>query len=196
MEIKTWIKYMEEYYPPRCRKPRFEEKEAFVNITLKEINRSDVRLAYKVNDNVYYEYNNQLYNLATARDISNFDIDDPIENLKYCNEHCSTYFGFEPYNTLTEMKIKAHKDMKSYILINGVLYKRCGVPMYELCVFGMGNNHGGTSLMISEKSIPNEYTFSASERIKAIDEAISTALKRGDTESINCIKKCSVIEAY
>ena len=56
MKIKTWIKYTKEYYPPRCRKPRFEELETYEDIELKEVTRKDVRMAYKVNDDIYFEY--------------------------------------------------------------------------------------------------------------------------------------------
>lgn len=36
MKIKTWIKYEESYIPPRCRKPRYNECEEYVNINLSE----------------------------------------------------------------------------------------------------------------------------------------------------------------
>lgn len=196
MKIKTWIKYTKEYYPPRCRKPRFEELETYEDIELKEVTRKDVRMAYKVNDDVYFEYDGKLYIKATASSISNFKIEDPLENLKYCHENCSTYFGFEPYNTLTEMKTRAYKDLKRYLIIDGILYTVINIPMYELCVFGLGHNHGGTALMVSNVSNPHENTFSAKERRKAIDTAIKVALGRGDTNYIENIKKCPKIIEY
>lgn len=51
MKIKTWIKYEESYIPPRCRKPRYNECEEYVNINLSETTMSALQLAFE--DNSY-----------------------------------------------------------------------------------------------------------------------------------------------
>ena len=196
MKIRTWIKYMEEYYPPKCRKPRFEEKETYEDIELQEVKKSEVKLLYKVETELYYSYNGVLYRKACSSNISNFKIEDPLENLKYCHENCSTYFGFEPYCTLIEMKTRAYKDLKKYLLIDGILYTKANTPMYEINTFGMGNNHGSTSLSVSETHTPHEYNFYANERNLAISKAIEIAKKRGDTDSLNRIRECKKIIEY
>lgn len=51
MKIKTWIKYEESYLPPRCRKMRYRECEDFINVTLKEVEPTELQLAFE--DNSY-----------------------------------------------------------------------------------------------------------------------------------------------
>lgn len=36
MNIKTWLQYEVPFIPPRCRKTRYEEREEFVDIVLRE----------------------------------------------------------------------------------------------------------------------------------------------------------------
>ena len=47
MKITTWLKYEVPYTPPRCRKPRFEEREEFAELTLRETSADKLTLAYE-----------------------------------------------------------------------------------------------------------------------------------------------------
>ena len=205
MKIKTWIKYMEGYLPtPRCRKLRYKECEDFIDVELKEVTINDVKLALRINSdysnyhNNYYLYNDNLYVKCKSRDIGCYDeIIDPIENLKYCNEHCSSYFDFKEYDGRQNMIEKAQNDIKKYLLIDDVLYRTIPEPVYALYCFGVGNNHSSTSLLISDSEIYKwncgSY-FNALDREKAVDYAINVAIRRGDTNSIEGIKNTPVIE--
>ena len=47
MKVKTWIKYEVSYVPPHCRKPRYEEREEYIDLTLKEISQTALYLAFR-----------------------------------------------------------------------------------------------------------------------------------------------------
>lgn len=86
------------------------------------------------------------------------------------------------------------KESKKYIIYKGVLWEECGEPVYYINTFGIGQNHGGTSLFIgyynkNEKysNINRENSYRANEREQAIKDAKQIAENRGDTESISKI---------
>lgn len=87
-------------------------------------------------------------------------------------------------------EIKKHiKNMtKSYIYCDGKFWSVCGEPMYNINTFGLGHNHGGTGLFITEfynENIPAKNYFNALQKEEAIAYGKSVALNRGDTESVN-----------
>lgn len=83
------------------------------------------------------------------------------------------------------------------MIIDNIVYSVVGEPRYVLMTFGLGHNHGGTSLMIDNyynSNISKNCYFNALERDKAIAETINTATRRGDDESIDRIGKSYNIE--
>jgi hypothetical protein len=203
MKINTWIKYTEGYLPTkRHRKLRYRECEDYINVELKEVSINDVNKKYSVDSKVYYEYNNNLYIKCNSRDISNFEIENPIENLKHCNKICSRFFGFDEDDTREKMINKAIEDINRYLLIDGKLYIETFKPFYRVYTFGLGNNHAGigTSLSVCDRAVDyhaNEsFIFEVGDRKKALNYAIDTAIQRGDTDSIDYIKRTPVIVEY
>lgn len=80
-------------------------------------------------------------------------------------------------------KIKAIS--KNMIFINGIVYEKAIEPRYYIITFGMGNNHGGTSLSICNYPNPNIKTyFSALQYEEAKADTLKVAKRRRDTESI------------
>lgn len=203
MKVKTWIKYMEGFLPTkRSRKLRFRECEEYLDIELKEVSINEVKKAYQVEDSIYYSYNNDLYIEAKGNDISAFNIENPIENLKYCNEHCSSYFGFKEEDTREKMIDKAKNEIKNYLVIDGKLFIKTFKPFYRVYTFGLGRNHGGigTSLSVCNRYYDyykdEDFIFEADARERAIKYALNTAINRGDTNSIEHIKNTPIIIKY
>lgn len=174
MKIKTWIKYEESYLPPRCRKLRYRECKDYINVNLKEVDRSELKLAFE--DNSYsgkgkiYFYKGKLWcktkmtNMGFVENLrkEGNKIDTPLDYLIWCNEHCSTHFFLswdrENYATDTsrEAVIKfARNRMKGYILVDGELYEQCTEPRYVINTFGLGHNHGGTGMFCEYHYNPN-----------------------------------------
>lgn len=209
MKIKTWIKYEEPYLPPRCRKFRFKQCEDYIFINIKEVDINDVSLAFE--DNSYqgkgkiYCFNKKLYaavkmpnqNILEYLSENNVNVDTPLDYLKYSNANYSTYFRFhwdreKGIDTSRKGVISyARKDMRKYILINGVLYERTSEPRYVVNTFGLGHNHGGTGLFCEyhyNPNIPKEAYFNALQGKEAIAYANFVAAKRGDTNSVGKFK--------
>lgn len=191
MKIKTWIKYEESYLPPRCRKLRYTEKEDYVDINLKEVDESELKLAFEVKKEVkIYLYNKKLWckagrNTAIAKE---YGTKSALEDLIWINEHCSTYFYFaddrEKYGADTSRKAvinRARKNMKKYILVGQDLYEQTKEPAYEITTFGLGHNHGGTGLFCT---YGKDADFSALDSEKAVLYANAVARERGDTDDI------------
>lgn len=73
------------------------------------------------------------------------------------------------------------------VIIDGEVWALCGEPRYTVMTFGLGGNHGGTSLMLDFYDNPNirgDSYFRADEFDEAIACAIETADNRGDSNDV------------
>lgn len=89
------------------------------------------------------------------------------------------------------------KVAASMISVDRVMFEPAGEPRYCFMTFGLGNNHGGSSLFVSTHyncNVPHRCYFSATEREKAIAFALDGAQGRGDNQSIEHIKNTEMIE--
>lgn len=205
MKIKTWIKYEESYLPPRCRKLRYRKCEDYINVTLKEVDGSELQLAFEDNSfegrGKIYSYGGKLWcketmphaNIVESIREREYEMDTPLDYLIWQHEHCSTYFycDYERENgkdTSKEAVIKlAKENMKKYILVNGELYKKSAEPRYVVVTFGLGHNHGGTGMFCEYHYNPNiskDSYFSALQGVQAVAYANKVASQRGDTNDV------------
>lgn len=203
MKIKTWIKYEEAFVPPRCRKPRYSEKEEFVDVELKEAAMSDLQLAFEDNSFegrgkiFYYPKKRTLWTKALMRDVCTPGGEDehgyhtPLEALIWWNEHGSKYFRFDvdrvhyDQDTSREYVLAlACADIKKYLVVDGELYVKTTVPFYNITTFGLGNNDGGTGLFVDYGNIKQYGHFDALHGKEAVAYATGIAKMRGDTDSI------------
>lgn len=202
MKIKTWIKYEESYLPPRCRKLRYRECEDYIDANLAETSMENVKLAFE--DNSYsgmgkiYYFKNKLWRRIEKNELIAGDTEkykDALEVLMYFNEHYSWYFsrlwrdGEHPDRK--HMLSVVRKEMKKYLLIDGILFVQTAEPRYVVNTFGLGHNHGGTGMFCGYFYNPNisrNNYFSALEGDKAVAYANCVAKRRGDTNDIGKFK--------
>lgn len=74
----------------------------------------------------------------------------------------------------------------SYLIVNGEVWHEVGEPMYCIYTFGLGHNHGGSSLSVDfgyNANISSERYFNANDFERAANTFFDVALGRGDTES-------------
>lgn len=206
MKIRTWIKYEESFLPtPRCRKLRYRECEDYVEANLKEVDHDEMKLAFKDDS---YSGAGEIYfckgRLWTKENRNQKNISDlqrrgkkvytELDYLIYCHENYSTYFLFpwdrenDGNDTSRDAVIKKLRaDMSNYILVDGELYRSTTEPRYCIYTFGLGHNHGGTSLSVDyryNENIGKERYFSALDGEKAVEEANRIATRRGDTNYV------------
>lgn len=208
MNIKIWTKYQEGYLPTkRHRKMRYrtiESKEE--EVVIKEITRKQTKLKYKVGNADIVEYNNILYSKVkmhrnlfyVGNDERNKDNETILGRLKHSFIGYSTFFGFKPKDTKEEIMKKAQREADKYIFIDGELWEVTNEPYYRLTTFGTGSNDVriGVSLTVDYSKLNHSRKFKPSERNLAIKSALELAVKRGDTDSIEHIKSCPVIEVF
>lgn len=208
MKIRTWIKYEESYLPPRCRKLRYRECEDYINVNLKEVDASELRLAFE--DNSYsglgkiFFYKNKLWskvkrNTSIAKD---YGTKSALEDLIWIHRNCSTYFRFSwdrenGLDTSREGVIKATRnEIKGYILVDGELYGITSEPRYVVNTFGLGHNHSGTGMFVEYGYNPNirkDNYFSALDGATAVAYANKVAAGRGDTNDVGKFKETIIV---
>lgn len=216
MEMKTTIKYEEEYLPTkRHRIPRIREVEDSVTVELREVKKDNAPIAvvvtnyrsyldkngqdfFGLRDTPYFAVDGQLYSekrdMSGALDRGPYSIEmflKDIVRVADCSRHGHEKSREDIIRSLNEL-------MDSHILIDGVVYEKRGEPRYVVNTFGLGHNHGGTSMFIDEHYNPNiskNNYFSALQREEAIAYANKVAEARGDTESIGTFGDIN-IEVY
>ena len=85
------------------------------------------------------------------------------------------------------------EQARGILIFDSKVWETCGEPVYNIMTFGMGRNHGGTSLSVDIVRYPesaNGKIVNALNREMAINIAVETALGRGDTEYVDSIKNC------
>lgn len=192
MNIKTWIKYEVPYIPPRCRKARYEEREEFVEVKLREASKDKLVLAY---EDTSYNGKGKIYRFAGRLwakvkmpnlpddELKRMRVKKPLDWIIYHNSHYSTYFAcrFHDEDTSRDAMLgKAKRDMARFILIDGELYERTCRPEYWILTFGCGRGDG-TGLFVEYPARRDcGRRFPATKGAEAVAKAKEIAKGRGD----------------
>lgn len=205
MKIEAKIKYQEEYLPTkRHRIPRIREVEEAVEVELREVSRKDAPLsmvvtdyqsyvdengkdAFGLRDTAFLAVKGQLYtekrDMWGALDKGPLAMEDFLRSVERYGDSYYSSYGRDKEGTLRSLK----EFIDSHVMIDGVLYQQTGEPRYLVQTFGLGHNHGGTSLFVEtfyNENIPQERYFSALQREEAIAYANEIAVRRGDTKDV------------
>lgn len=212
MKIQLTYEYLHTFIPKRCRKERQEVRKTTFQATIREVDAKDAPVAFIVrqygsfpsvvrmfNGRLYrnnfnyatryiYEDENKLYARETKHDLIPLDKTDWEWLLK-------PYYRF-PDKTEDEVKTGARKSARNFIIVDGQLYQLTGEPFYRGATFGLGHNHGGcgffaeflpTARMKYKEMYP--VSFPATQRTEAIREILMVAIRRGDTESYDYLRR-------
>jgi len=86
-----------------------------------------------------------------------------------------------------ERRAQVHAFYANFLIVDRTLYRAVGEPRYVLMTFGLGNNHGGTALMLDNSYNPNisrKRYFRLDDMEAAVQEATRVAKARGDTKDL------------
>ena len=203
MKLDVQLKYTEQYLPtPRHRKLRDREVQESVPLEITEVASKDAPVVFRTHgyksycDGIqptdYRQFNGALYtplrtcDVMAVHSIIEANTPFPTQGLGDLIRMYTVPYGLtrSREETLTDAAERA----ASFLLVDGVLWKKTGEPVYKACTFGLGNNHGGTSLMLANRYEVNEWDtdclFNALQQEEAIQYAVEIARQRGDTESI------------
>lgn len=212
MNIDITIQYHEEYRPtPRSKKIVTRSVSKPVSVELGEITGEEAPVAMRTYDYVshlptdnqfdytdFRWYKEKFYTKVLNKDmICCQDDKQSIANdpypLESFLERLSPWLG-QSWSASYDFD-SVHKScldyLADYLVIDGELWKVRGEPMYCIYTFGLGHNHGGTSLSIDthyNENISWERYFNALHRDDAINEAVRIAKARGDTDSVDFLK--------
>ena len=196
MEIKCELAYCEKYLPsPRHRIMRSRTVDGVFTAQIREITAAEAPVVMRVHDlvdwdegihaNDYRQYDGQLYTLSRRGFHSNCPADKEGEPL-LASEFGGGKYLYIPASSEMERHVideRLQEAADQWLFIDGVAWKKSPEPFYEVCTFGLGNNHGGTALMIiTRRGVKrDESCFSALQEKEARKAALDVAEKRGDT---------------
>ena len=201
MKYRTYpvtIEYLESYIPPRCRKPRYREAKKVYNARIRCVTKADAPVAFLLSDYHHTHegtvkirlYKGKLYMLETSQHYApgkngyngefigwRPTVADKMKGLYIWNDNAS----------YEEQRRSYRKEAADRLIIDGLVWKRCGEPMYQINTFGLGHNHGGTALFVETAYNPNiskKRYFNALHGDQAVAEMNRIAERRGDTQSV------------
>lgn len=210
MKFNVNIMYEEGYLQtPRCRKLRYRDKKETVTTEIREVSKSNMELSFYVEDSLeadteVYAFEGKLWKEVRERGMKTGRT--PMENLIHTFEKSSIYYCRYDYQTgrketKEDILKRLQEDCCEKLIVDGILYRQTQEPMYCIYTFGLGHNHAGIGTSLSvvwwyNENISHKAYFSALELEKAREQAIKTALGRGDTDSVKYIEKCDIIKVY
>lgn len=211
--VRILFNYTESVTPSRCRKPRpvtRQDGEMVVGIPV--LTGADAPVAIRatgefLDRDFQYQYdlrwwNNQLWsplyfdNSGVPRSHSAaqgdwewpempevLDLRQGSRNYNHKFDMCFT-FGVHP---IGDVQLDILQSAGRHAIIDGKAFRAVAEPRYLVMTFGLGSNHGGTSLLVEshfDRAIHQNRYFGLLELDAALQAAGKVAEERGDTNSL------------
>lgn len=204
IQFEAGYAFRESYIPPRCRKPRVRVTHGTCMVEVPSVSYQEAPVAMRhkachfPNVREYRWYKQALYAHARYGDyLSMAEGWLPMEELK-----CRLLREYVPAHEVKANETEAIQACQEwadrYLIVNGEeVWVRIGEPRYVIATFGLGHNHASTALMISNcynENIRGDYYFNAMEAEKAVARCVEVAKARGDTNSVDNIRRSWKIE--
>lgn len=193
------VTYNESYLPPRCRKPRYREAKKSCIVRVRCVTKDEAPVAFFLSDYGHKQegtvkirlYKGRLYQIETERRYA------PCTPEYTWNREfvgwgpiTADRLGFRNYNTrksFEEQSAELRKEASRRLIVDGLVWRECGEPMYEIITFGLGHNHGGSALFVEtcyNHNISKDRYFNALQGDEAVAAFNAIAQRRGDTDSV------------
>lgn len=183
--------YTESYLPtPRHRKLRYREAQRPVEVEVREVTAEEAPVAFVVKTaletKVLRLYDGGLWTAIlpsdwVARGTEPVTADDIFQRLEWNSRE----LAFRQNEQEAEAALR--RSASGYLLVDGVPHWPTGEPRFLIGVYGLGHNHGGTSLHVTYRYNDNigwRRYFNANQLEEALAEAKRVAAARGDTEDV------------
>ena len=200
MKIEVTYPYMHGYLPtPRHKNLRYEEKQGKITVDIREADTQEAVLVARVRDYLNMEsreinpqvqelrkYKGKWYRpVLSYKDKRNLMPKDEL--IADIGRVYLDYDNASKGNERESMRNKIRNNASKYLIVKGVIYRQTYEPAWGVTTFGLGNNHGGTGLFITNPSRISK-GFNLADKDLAIKEAYEVAMRRGDTESAKRFK--------
>ena len=216
MKLTLPYTYIEDVIPPRCRKPRPQESKGEITLTLREVTSAEAPIAIIQHtegwrdkkevpagakgrtcddsiwvkfDVVYRWYKGQLY----VKDRIQRSCYQPHEYQtaeQFAKDPCPYHLDRACY-TFLHLKQDARCGLMAWartlLFIDGERWVRASEPRYVIMTFGLGHNHGGSSLFTDthyNSNISKDRYYRIDQFEVAMKEFERIALARGDNQSV------------
>lgn len=179
-KVKVLFSYTENIVPKGCRlarNVRFDDGQITLGIPV--ITAEQAPIAIIEDDAVEYRWWNK--KLWTTRGDFLPSTIDQRGNYTHHEER------FYPKTKKERIKSLKTSIGKQFLIVDGICYVAAGEPRYYVITFGLGRNHGSTSLSCGysyNENICKSAYFNLLQRNEAIAAATKTAKNRGDTKSL------------
>ncbi len=207
MEIQIEYQYQEAYLPSkRHRKPRLRDASGVMTVEVPEIAKASAPIAFLVHEiskdkpTDFRLWNGQLWKPVLwrerrARAEGLYPVAALIKDIQ-CR---MPYFSALVKNPIGKDPVEQAKRQyaERHVIIDGIVYEQTKEPQYVVMTFGLGHNHGGTSMFVEQEYNPNickDRYFNALEREQAVELAKNIAISRGDTNDLSRIETTCNIE--
>lgn len=201
MELTAYFSYVEQISPPTGSQPlrqRFDDGE--IVLTIREVTADQAPIAILVSEQdyqtgVFHEpvaYRWCDGRLWTDRPVSGCPLicDDPYpvmqpsmtlvsENAVVSNAELGIYFGIHDGKQSIESHLR--KAATDWLIVDGVLHRSAGEPLYVVIPFGKPGKYGRTALLTADSQSPNfpdSAHFAITDLEEARQHALSVAKKR------------------
>lgn len=184
----------------RLSDPVCTSKSKTCKVSIKEVVINEVTPMFKVSDydhetRLVVEYAGKLYRPEQKIVPERNSVDIPLhQNQKASEYNWQYHFGYEYYGNVPSTLVQQSEIKKRascMLIVDGILYRRCGEPYYDVITFGLGGNYGGTSMFINWAIDRHKQRgWSATDKDRAKKGCCAIALRRGDTNDVDRIKEC------
>lgn len=190
----SWVE--RDVIPPRARKPRDVERtlDLEVNIPMVSADEAPVGISFETKHFLSGDYRVHDGKLYRQTEYTRENAHEVFDN----------YYRGPSSDKGSEAAVAADMDERAgnYLIIDDDIWAPADEPIYTVNTFGMGSNHGGTSLSIdslsrykTEDGSPvNDWVFPLDQREEAVAKALQVAEDRGDTQSYDHIKNAETAE--
>ena len=207
MKSEVKATYLEYYLStPHCRKYRTRDVKTTIPFEVEETTAADAPVAFIVTGvrrnpmkteagaddyyipDEYRVFKNSLWHRSHFSD--HYCGAEGLFPTTYIKNHMESRLYNGPTVTKDELEQKVKAFAEDFLIIDGEVYEPIGEPRYVIMTFGLGHNHGGTSLSVDNwynGNIGKSRYFNALQRDEAIASAKKTALGRGDTDYVKYI---------
>lgn len=197
ISVTVLFNYVESVIPPRCRKARpvkFSDGEFKVCITSVSSTEAPVAIrstglngegAMFIAD--YRWWKQKLWTSCLMEEcVPKQTLVPPPSEIDLRNDQYADLFCVhKETQTRAEQEKLIQEWVTRFLLIDGVLYQNTPEPCYEIMTFGLGKNHGGTSVFITDSSNHNSNEcFNLLESDLFLQRATEIALEREDNQSL------------
>lgn len=206
MKLLVLFTCVEQRIPPRCRKPRPVSLDAHVELQIREVTAEQAPVAIRVGPEDsspgfdYRWFDGHLWtsvNVSSVRPTPlaaggrNWDYMPVPSRLDlrgdsaWSHEHLHRLDA--PRRDHAAMVASFTAWAAATLIVDGVTYRPAGEPRYVVVTFGLSNNHGGTSVMLTDhykENLRADRYFGLAERDRAIQVGEEVARDRGDKKSL------------